>query len=375
MFDFLKKKLGNAINSFSKKVEESSTEKEEKRIEEPIKEETPVEEVVEEELAEETPTEPLPEIKTIEKTIEISKIKKTEEESKKFKAKLKTKLKHGLIGKIKLSEKEISEFCWDFEMLLMESDVEIEAAQKLSSELKEILLGSELTRGDITSQIKNLIRQVLEKNMAEENFDLVEKSKENQPFIIMFIGPNGAGKTTTIAKIANMFLENKKTVVLAAADTFRAGSIQQIEEHAKKLNVKVVKHDYGADPAAVAYDAVASAKANKTDVVLIDTAGRQQTNVNLMDELGKVNRVAKPNLKIFVGEALAGQALIDQVETFKEKIGLDGVILTKIDTDVKGGGAISILTKLNLPILYVGTGQKYSDIIRFTPELILDRIL
>ena len=201
------------------------------------------------------------------------------------------------------------------------------------------------------------------------------KSMKQKPLKILFLGPNGAGKTTSIAKIAKYFLDNKKSVIVAAGDTFRAASIEQLEEHAKNIGVKVIKHQYGADPAAVGFDAVKAAEAKKIDVVLIDTAGRQDTNKNLLEELKKIDRVVKPDLKLYVGEAYTGQALLQQASEFNDAIGLDGFVLTKIDTDTKGGTAISLLYKLKKPILFVGTGQRYEDLLEFKPEFIIDRIL
>ncbi|MBR9706953.1 MAG: signal recognition particle-docking protein FtsY [Candidatus Diapherotrites archaeon] len=277
---------------------------------------------------------------------------------------------------MKLSEKEVEDFCWEFELLLLESDVEISVAKDLAEELKTSLSEAEIGRStDYTTFISGEIKTILENNLAQEDIDLLDRSNGKKPFVVMFLGPNGAGKTTTIAKISDLLLKNNKQVILAAADTFRAGSIQQLEAHAERLKLKTIKHDYGADPAAVAFDAVASAKAKGLDFVLIDTAGRQQTNINLMDELKKIVRVVEPDLKIFVGEAIAGQGLVEQIEHFHSEFGVDGVILTKIDADVKGGGAISILSKLKIPILYVGTGQEYSDLLKFTPSVIIDRIL
>jgi len=302
-----------------------------------------------------------------------SKIERSKED--KPKIKVATKIKKALLGKVQLSDEEIDSFAWDFEMSLLESDVSMDSAQKLSNDLKERLKTTEFRGKDFAQAVKEQIKEVLVKDIVQDDLDLLKKAKEKHPFIIMFLGPNGAGKTTTIAKITSLFLKNGKTVVLSASDTFRSGAIKQLEHHADKLGVKMIKHDYGADPAAVAYDAIESAKAKGIDVVLIDTAGRQHTNLNLMQELQKIKRVSKPDCQIFVGEAQAGQSLIDQIEKFHDELGVDGVILTKIDTDAKGGGAISIITKLHLPILYVGTGQNYEDLEKFTPAFIIDKII
>ena len=187
----------------------------------------------------------------------------------------------------------------------------------------------------------------------------------------MFVGINGSGKTTTIAKLAKKMQNNNLKCVIAAADTFRAAAIQQLQEHADKLGIKLIKHDYGADPAAVAFDAVKYAEAHSIDIVLIDTAGRLHSNKNLMDELKKVVKVAKPDLKIFVGESIAGNDCIEQVQKYSEMVGIDAIILTKADVDEKGGTAISVSYVTNKPIIYLGVGQDYKDLKEFEPDLIV----
>jgi fused signal recognition particle receptor len=210
--------------------------------------------------------------------------------------------------------------------------------------------------------------------MNFEKVDLLKKIKEKKPYVILLLGVNGAGKTTTIAKLCNLFQKNNLKCVLVAGDTFRAASIQQLEEHAKKLNVNVIKHDYGADPAAVAYDGIKHAEAKNIDVVLIDTAGRQHSNINLMDELKKIERVAKPDFKIFVGESITGNDIIEQVKQFNEAVKIDGIILSKLDVDNKGGAAISVSYVTGKPIIYFGSGQGYNDLEEFDKGKILKRL-
>ncbi|MCH8987033.1 signal recognition particle-docking protein FtsY [Patescibacteria group bacterium] len=194
-----------------------------------------------------------------------------------------------------------------------------------------------------------------------------------RPFgLILVTGPTGSGKTTTIAKIADLLNKNKISSVLAASDTFRAASIEQLQIHADKLGIKLIKHDYGSDPAAVAFDAIKHAKAKNIDVVLIDTAGRLHSNENLMQEMKKIIRVSKPNLKIFVGEAITGNDCVEQAKTFDEAVGIDGIILAKADVDEKGGTAISISYVTKKPIMYLGTGQEYSDLKEFEPNLVTE---
>jgi len=206
-------------------------------------------------------------------------------------------------------------------------------------------------------------------------FDRIDEKKEKrEPFVICFLGINGSGKTTTIAKITKMLKDKGYSVVLAAADTFRAAAIDQLQEHADRLKVKIIKHDYGSDPAAVAYDAIKHANAKHIDVVLIDTAGRMHTNTNLTDEMKKIVRVSNPDLKIFVGESITGNDCIEQAKVFDEAVSIDGIILSKADVDEKGGAAISISYVTKKPILYLGTGQNYDDIKPFDSQIVVDSL-
>src|SRR5438132_1179389 len=191
----------------------------------------------------------------------------------------------------------------------------------------------------------------------------------------MFFGDNGTGKTTTIAKLAYHIQKKGLTCVVAAADTFRAGAIEQLEKHAEAIGFKLIKHKAGADPAAVAFDAVEHARARGRDVVLIDTAGRMQTNQNLMDQMKKIKRVAKPNLTLYIGDALAGNDAIEQAKQFHEAVGIDGIILTKIDADAKGGAALSMAKTIGKPIVFVNLGQTYEDIRPFDTKWMVDRLL
>jgi fused signal recognition particle receptor len=276
--------------------------------------------------------------------------------------------------KIKISEKEISGFLEEFELSLLEADVSIDSAQSIISDLQNKLTQEHFSKKNLLEDIKKAIRKSLLEQLNID-CDINNYITNQKPFVIMFVGPNGAGKTTTIAKFGKMFNDAKKKVLFSSSDTFRAGSIQQLEKHAQNLGIKVIKQNYGSDPAAVAYDAVASAKANNVDFVLIDTAGRQETNINLMQELKKIRKVVSPNLVIYIGESQSGQTIVDQVSKFKDEIGLDGVILTKLDTDPKGGVAISIINSLKLPIFFIGTGQEYDDLLKFSPKVIVDRIV
>jgi len=288
-----------------------------------------------------------------------------------------SKLKSIFSSKIKLSEKEITDFLEDFEFSLLEADVSIDSASAIISNLKENLTKSSFSKNnlleDIKSEIKKALLKLLDVDCDINNY--FPKEALQGPLIVLIIGPNGAGKTTTIAKLANKFKKENKSVVLSSSDTFRAGSIDQLDIHSQRLGVRIIKQKYGSDPAAVAFDSVASAKAHGNDIVLIDTAGRQDTNVNLMQELSKIKRVVKPHLTIYIAESQSGQAIVEQIEKFDKEIGVTGVILTKLDTDPKGGTAISILHDLKKPIFYVGTGQEYDNLEEFSSKYILERIV
>ncbi len=304
-------------------------------------------------------------------------IKTLEEEKRELKAKVGVTggLKGFLFGGIEITEKQIEGLLWELELSLIEGDVEQDAASELVKQIKKRLIGTKVSSKNLDEYLKEQIKEILTEMMQTKKINLLEEMEGKKPFKILVLGPNGAGKTTSIAKLIHYFKKHGKTSIVAAADTFRAGAIDQLEEHAKRLGVRVIKQQYGADPAAVAFDAIKAAEAAKIDVVIIDSAGRQETNKNLMEELRKIERVAKPDMKIYVGEAYVGQTLLEQVQEFEEIVGLDGFILTKIDTDAKGGTAISLLYKLKKPIIFVGTGQGYDDFKEFTPEFILERII
>ena len=247
--------------------------------------------------------------------------------------------------------------------------------KELKNGFRAELGGKRVPRGvDFDSAIDAILRNSI-RNILSKPLDLMGfVDKAQKPVVIMFVGVNGTGKTTVIAKLAHLLLERGRTVVMAASDTFRAGAIEQLEKHSENLVVKLVKHKAGSDPAAVAFDAVEHAKAKHRDVVLIDTAGRMQTNVNLMDEMKKIKRVAKPNMVVFVGDSLAGNDAVDQAKKFDEAVGIDASVLTKLDADSKGGAALSIAFVTKKPIIYVGTGQGYGDLTPFDPKWMVERI-
>ncbi|WP_297438183.1 signal recognition particle-docking protein FtsY [Thermococcus sp.] len=282
------------------------------------------------------------------------------------------------VSQTEISEKDVENALWDLELELLEADVALETVEELKERIKEKLVGQKVKIGTKKKAlVENAVREaILEILTPERKIDLLEtiKSEGKRPFVIAFVGFNGSGKTTTIAKLAHWLRGNGLSVVIAASDTFRAGAIEQIEEHARRLGVKVIKHDYGADPAAVAYDAIEHAKARKIDVVLIDTAGRNELNRNLMDEMKKIARVAKPDLVIFVGDSLGGNSVVEQAKQFNEAVKIDGVILTKLDADARGGAALSISHAIGAPILFVGVGQGYNDLKPFDERWFVERI-
>ena len=279
-----------------------------------------------------------------------------------------------------ISEKDIDDILFELEMALLEGDVAMDVAEQIINSVKVDLVGRKIKRrNDVDDFTKEALKKAISHILDIEGKDITslieEAKKTGEPLKIMFVGINGTGKTTTIAKISTYFIQKGYTPVIAAADTFRAGAIEQLTHHADKLHVKIIKHKKGADPAAVAYDAVEHARAKGKELVLIDTAGRMQTNINLMDEMKKIKRVIKPNLIIYVGDALTGNDSVEQAQKFNDAVGIDGIILTKADADAKGGAALSIGYVIQKPILFLGTGQSYSDIIEFKPEWMVEQII
>jgi len=269
----------------------------------------------------------------------------------------------------------------DFRLNLIENDVAVSVADHICGGLEKRLDGVQVKRLEDKKQIvKDNLRQVLLEMMTTgEKIDLlamIKKKRElSEPLVIVFVGINGTGKTTSIAKVARLLMKHGHSVVLACSDTYRAGSIEQLEEHAKRLNVRMIKHTYGADPAAVAYDAISHAKAHGIAAVLIDTAGRIQTDKNLMNELAKIKRVINPDLTILTVDSLTGNDAVMQAEEFHKSVGIDGTILTKVDADIKGGSALSVTYVTKKPIVFIGTGQKYEDLQEFDPEQFAQMIM
>lgn len=290
----------------------------------------------------------------------------------------------GLVQRISqkgLSDKEISQTLDEFLLVLVENDVAYSVAQKICGALHEKLQALEVRRfSDSSEPAKAVLREVLIgllKGSGEESFFKVLNEKKNyqNPTVILFVGVNGTGKTSSIAKIGHLLLRRGFSAVIAAADTYRTGSIEQIEEHARRIGIKVIKHAYGGDAAAVAFDASNYANAHGINVVLIDSAGRMQTNKNLLEEMRKIARVAQPDLTILVVDALTGNDAVEQGQKFSEAVHIDGVILTKLDADVKGGSAISMAAVIGKPILFATVGQNYEDLVSFEPGQMVEKML
>ncbi len=439
MFDLLKKKIGGFIDGLTKKEEKKPPEEKpekppaeeakapvEEKPEAPpevkpaVKEEKPPEVKLPEEkpppveLPKEKPKvekkpavkppevkpkavpkeKPVKEIKAPEKPPKIEVPPKKEEKKPKEKPlevkappkeKPKERIKLGAISAIKgfvtreveITESDVGGLLDNLELELLEADVDLSVAEAIKQELTGRLVGSKIKKDQLHAFVSSAIKETLVDTITNEKaFDIVERVESlEKPVKIMFLGVNGSGKTTTIAKVAKLLLENDHKVVFAAADTFRAAAIEQVEVHAGRLGVKVIKRDYGSDPTSVAYDAVNYAKAHGIDAVLIDTAGRQDTNISLINEMKKMNRVIQPDVKVYIGESIAGNAIIEQISSFNREIGIDAVILTKMDCDPKGGTMLSINKATGIPIIYVGVGQAYEDLEPFQPQKIVEKIV
>ena len=371
------------------KKAEDKLEEEKEEIKDEVKE---AEELLEEkpkikkekELPEQKAQELLKEARQVETQIEAEEeecLNEQKETWDKEKEILKEKPK-GFFGKIKekitktqLSEDKFEDLFQDLEIVLLENNVAFEVVEKIKEDLKNELTAEKISRMGIDEIIKITLKKSISELFDVPKINLIEEIKKKEgPYIIAFVGINGAGKTTSAAKVAKKLMNNNFEVVLAAADTFRVAAIEQLEHHANKLGVKMIKHDYGSDPAAVCFDAIEHAKSKSKDVVLIDTAGRSNANANLMDELKKVIKVAKPDLVIFVGDALTGNDAVEQAQEFDNAVGINAIILTKSDADEKGGCAISISHITKKPIIYFGTGQNYEDLSDFSSEIVLNNI-
>ncbi|MEM5843681.1 MAG: signal recognition particle-docking protein FtsY [Candidatus Aenigmatarchaeota archaeon] len=374
MFGILKKKISKAIEAISEKFKkkEEVSKRIEKKIEEMEKKEP---EKVIEEIKKETQSE------EVERILEESEKEIKEAKPKERKGLIK-KVKEKIIKKIrekKLEEKDLLPVLNEMKFDLIEADVALEVAEKIINELKNSLLGKEIKKGEEGKIIKEALRKSLFEILSVPKISLeetIEKAKkENRPALFVFLGFNGVGKSLNLAKVA-LWLKNKGyKPLIAAGDTFRAAAIDQIEEYAKLVGAPVIKQKYGADSCAVIYDARKAASARGFDVVLADTAGRSHMNKNLMEELNKICRINKPDLKILVLDSLSGSDVINQFNFFDKAVGVDAVIFSKVDVNEKGGNILSVCYSFKKPILFIGIGQKPEDLMEYNPNFFVSNLL
>lgn len=286
-----------------------------------------------------------------------------------------TKTKNGLASKLNdlFSKNKLGdEFYEDLEDILISSDVSVNTSLEIVEQIRDVAIEERCRDKDY---VIGLLKEELYNTLTE-----AEPLEIDTPAVLMIVGVNGVGKTTTIGKLANMLSKEGKSVTIAAADTFRAAAADQLTVWADRAKVKIVKHSEGADPSAVVFDAISSAKARKTDVLIIDTAGRLHVKANLMEELKKMSRVVEREYpdatfyKLIVLDSTTGQNAYNQVETFIDAVGIDGIILTKLDGTAKGGFIISLSKELEVPVCYVGTGEKIDDIEDFDAEAFVDAL-
>ena len=268
----------------------------------------------------------------------------------------------------------------ELEWVLLESDISQQASAAIIDSLRNALVGARLRKGaELSKVLEAALKRALHSLLQAGYWDFDASVQSyldagDVPVVIMLVGVNGTGKTTTAAKIAQRLLNNGHSVIAAAGDTFRAGAIQQLESHCERLGIRCVSSQRGGDSAAIARDAIDSAKAKGIDVVLVDTAGRMQNKTNLMNELNKVRKVTNPHLTLFVGDSLAGNDAVEQAKMFQEIMRFDGAVLTKMDTDAKGGAGLSIAYATGRPIVFAGIGQNYEDLLQFEPQWLLDQL-
>lgn len=357
MFDFLKKK----ISAFLKPKE--NQEKKEKKVKKTVKTNKKAEKgkkktkekiVVEETIIEEI------------KTTDNEEIKKAESG---FFSKLLNK-----ITSSKLTEQDFEESFEDLEITLLENNVALEAVDSIKAELKSQLIDKQYKSGEAEKAIISALKSSI-LSLLQEPPNLIQNIKDSkEPYVILFFGINGTGKTTSVAKLAYQLKKAGISSVLAAADTFRAASIEQLKIHAEKVGVPIISSNYGSDPASVAFEAIKYAKTHSIKAVLIDTAGRMYTKANLMKEMEKIMRISNPNLKLFVGESITGNDAIDQAKTFAETVGIDGIILTKADIDEKAGTILSVSHITHKPIYFLGMGQELEDLQAFKKSTVLKHL-
>ncbi|MEK6896339.1 MAG: signal recognition particle-docking protein FtsY [Nanoarchaeota archaeon] len=378
MFDFLKKKLQSWIGTEDKKSKtgkKSRNTKQTKKISQRVPSDKQLAKISRK-IKEEVPSkfEPgtlryEPDYETI-RTEQEEEASDNKEEKRGFFARLTEKFTTS-----KLTKEQIEIGFQELEIILLENNVALEVVDKIKADMINTLEYGEIKKGELQKKIIETLKQSISNVLHEPLQTLLEQIKVKQgPFVILFFGINGSGKTTTIAKLAHYLKQHSISCVLAAGDTFRAASIEQLETHAQRIGIPIVKSQYNADPASVAFDAIVYAKKHATKVVLIDTAGRMHTKENLMREMEKIVRISQPDLKMFIGESTTGNDATEQARTFNEAIGIDGIILSKADVDDKGGAALSISHVTGKPIYFLGTGQKMEDLVEFKKKDVIEKL-
>jgi len=362
MFDSLKKKLQNIRTKFASNIEEAAT------VQPAVEQPAPPPTVEPAPSPVITPAPPLPG-----KSLAPPAAREEKREDPTFFNRLKILVRE---REILLQEKDIEEPLMELEMVLLENDVALPVTDEIIARMKKDLVGRHRKIGASVDDLVVATLRAALCGVLGDGLDLRDYIREHErPVKILFTGVNGTGKTTTVAKVGHYLQKNGFTVVIGAGDTFRAGAIEQIRTHADRLDIKVIQHQAGADPSAVLFDAVQYAKAHEIDVVLADTAGRFHNRANLMNQLEKIRRVMKPDLVVYVDEAVAGNDAVIRAGEFNRAVGTDAVVLTKADMDSKGGAAISVAHTVGKPILFLGTGQGYDDIMPFTPRTVVDELL
>lgn len=366
MFDSLKSKLKGVRSRFSREIEESILEEVSSQAE--TSSPAPLTE------SEDRPTETAPPA-TPEPSVapEPALPSKEKKEKVAFSAKIRSLVKD---REVHISEKKIEGPLQELEIVLLENDVALQTVDAITGQMRSDLTGSTKKIGtSVDAMVMDALRDAL-LDVLGEGFSLTSYIDTHEhPVKVLFTGVNGAGKTTTIAKVASYLKAEGYSVVIGSGDTFRAGANEQMQTHADRVGVKVIRHQEGADPSAVLYDAVEYAKAHDIDVVLADTAGRFHNRANLMNQLAKIKRVFRPDIVSYVDEAVAGNDAVIRAEEFNNAVGTDVVVLTKADMDTKGGAAISIAHTIGRPIMFLGTGQEYSNIIPFEPAALVSDLL